>query len=91
MATDEDPKRRNGVAAVKLAEQACALTHNQNPAFLNTLAAAYAEASRYAEAVKTAERARAAAFASGAAELSAKDQELIELFKSGKPYRQRNP
>jgi tetratricopeptide (TPR) repeat protein len=91
MATDEDPKSRNGVTAVKLAEQVCALTQYQKPPFLSTLAAAYAEAGRYVEAVKIAERARAAAFASGATDLSAKDQELIELFKSGKPYRQRNP
>jgi tetratricopeptide (TPR) repeat protein len=87
LATDEDPRQRNGPVAVKLAEQACALTEYRRADCIDTLAAAYAEAGRYADAVKTAERARASAIASGETNLAAKDQKLIELFKSGKPYR----
>ena len=44
---------RNGAEAVRLAEQACRATQNKNPEFLDTLAAAYAEAGRFDDAMKT--------------------------------------
>ena len=55
LATDDDSQWRNGTEAVRLAERACDLTHYQTPAFLGTLAAAYAEAGRFDDAVKTEE------------------------------------
>lgn len=57
LATTRDEKYRNGVEAVKLAEQACRQTDFQNPFALDTLAAAYAAAGRYTDAVKTTEKA----------------------------------
>lgn len=57
LATTRDEKYRNGVEAVKLAEQACKQTEFQNPFALDTLAAAYAAAGRYTDAVKTTEKA----------------------------------
>jgi TPR repeat protein len=42
---------RNGPEAVRLAEEACALTAYENPNLLDTLAAAYAEQGQYERAV----------------------------------------
>jgi tetratricopeptide (TPR) repeat protein len=88
LATRADAAQENGRVAVKLAEQACAWTQYQKPIQVGTLAAAYAQAGRYEEAVKTAERVRALAVATGQADLTAKAQELIDLFRSGRPYRE---
>jgi hypothetical protein len=73
--------------AVKVAEQACALTEYRNPVYVQTLAAAYAEAGKFDEAIKTAEWARASAVASGQARLVEKSLQMTDLFKSGHPYR----
>jgi Flp pilus assembly protein TadD len=40
-----------------LAEKACKATNNTDPEFLDTLAAAYAEAGRFDDAVRTAQQA----------------------------------
>jgi protein O-mannosyl-transferase len=53
LATSPDPSVRNGTEAVRLAQRACELTHNSNPALLDTLAAAYAEAGQFDEAIAT--------------------------------------
>lgn len=58
-ATDLDPGIRNGVKAVRLGETLVNHTRRSEPQFLNTLAAAYAEAGNYPLAVKTAEEALA--------------------------------
>ena len=50
-ATSESAEIRNGTNAVLLAEEAVAATHRKNPGFLDTLAAAYAEAQQFAKAV----------------------------------------
>jgi tetratricopeptide (TPR) repeat protein len=47
--------------AIELAERAVALTHNTDPAVLDTLAAAYANAGRFSKAAETATRAVALA------------------------------
>ena len=57
LATSQDALRRNGVRAIALAQQANQLTGGADPAVLDTLAAAYAEAGRYPEAVETLSRA----------------------------------
>jgi len=51
--------------AVRLAERACELTHYDEPLFIGTLAAAYAEAGRFSEAVTTAEKAEQLATSAG--------------------------
>ena len=85
-ATHPDPKYRNGAAAVDLAESACRLTERQEPLFLGTLAAAYAEAGRFDDAIKTAEQAQALAAAFGREELAARNRQLLELYRAGKPF-----
>jgi len=52
LATCGDPELRNGPRAVALAERAVALTGRKDSGILDTLAAAYAEASQFASAIR---------------------------------------
>lgn len=52
LATSTDSTLRDGPAAVKLAEQAVALTSRTNNEYLDTLAAAYAETGQFTNAVR---------------------------------------
>jgi tetratricopeptide (TPR) repeat protein len=88
LATDSDPELRNGAEAVQLAEQLCQQTDYRIPAFLSTLAAAYAEAGRFAEAVATAEKARTLALDAGDTDLADKNASRLELYRAGRPYRE---
>ena len=88
LATHPDPQIRNGKEAVELAERACRLTKNEQPSYLGTLAAAYAEAGLFSDAIATAEKARAVALAHGQNEIAAKNEQLLELYKSGRAYHQ---
>ena len=89
LATSPDDQLRNGAEAVRLAEHACELTHYDRPAFIGTLAAAYAEAGRFPEAVTASEKAHNLALALGRQELALKNQELLQLFKNHQPYREK--
>jgi serine/threonine protein kinase/tetratricopeptide (TPR) repeat protein len=53
LATSAAPEIRNGTNAVLLAEEAVAKTSRTNASFLDTLAAAYAEAHQFGKAVNT--------------------------------------
>lgn len=86
LATASDPNLRNGAEAVTTAEQACALTQNQVPKFIGTLAAAYAETGRFAEAIATAERARDLARAMGQEEIAQRNEQLLLLYRSDRAY-----
>jgi tetratricopeptide (TPR) repeat protein len=77
---------RNGAEAVTWAEKACALSENQTPKFVGTLAAAYAEAGRFNEAVTTAGRAIEVARASGQMELVQRNEQLLGLYRNGQAY-----
>ena len=88
LATASDPGLRNGKEAVLLAERACQLTQNKEAPLVDTLAAAYAEAGRFDEAVATAQKARVLALAQGQKEIAAKNEQLLELYKSGRAYHQ---
>ena len=57
LATNPAASVRNGSEAVELAERAVKASGGKDPAVLDTLAAAYAEAGRFPEAVETARRA----------------------------------
>jgi tetratricopeptide (TPR) repeat protein len=72
---------RNGRRAVELATFACEFGKFQNPAAIDTLAAAYAEVGDFDSAIKWEEK---------AIELGAGDQEFkdrLALYKQKKPYR----
>ena len=59
-----------------------------NPSWLDTLAAAYAEAGRFAEAVQTAERALRLAVAKGDRSLAAAMETHLQLYRKQEPYHQ---
>jgi len=86
LATSSDDTLRNGAEAVQLAERACELTQHTQPWFVGTLAAAYAEAGRFPDAAVTAEKAEQLATAAGAQKLAERDRQLLELYRTGKPY-----
>jgi tetratricopeptide (TPR) repeat protein len=91
LAASPDDALRNGAEAVRLAERACELTHYGQPLFIGTLAAAYAECGRFPEAVTTAEKAEQLATASGLTAVAAKNRQLLELYRAGKPYHEPAP
>jgi Flp pilus assembly protein TadD len=86
LATDPDQQNRNGGEAVRLAQQACALTDNQNPIYLGTLAAAYAEAGRYDEAEAANEKALALAAAAGKNNDADEFRKRQELYRLHQPF-----
>jgi hypothetical protein len=53
---------------------------------VGSLAAAYAEAGRFAEAVATAQKACSLATAAGDEPLAQKNQQLLEQYRSSRPY-----
>jgi len=86
LATSNRPELRDGAEAVRLAERACQLTDYREPAFIGTLAAAYAEAGRLTDAVKTAEKACQQAEAAGNQDLAETNRRLLEIYRAGKPW-----
>jgi hypothetical protein len=59
LATDLDPKLRDGQRAMDFAEKAFATIGRKDPKILETLAAAYAELSQFTNAVRCQEEALA--------------------------------
>ncbi len=88
LATDSDPQIRNGGEAVKLAERLCQLSQFRQAQYVGTLAAAYAEGGRFAEAVEAAQEAEKLAREANHTQLAARNRELLELYRAGKPYRE---
>lgn len=80
-----DESVRDGAEALAISERLCATTHRQQPVFLRTLAAAYAELGRFDEAVLVANEAlRLAANDPALAEQISKQ---LVLYRAGKPSR----
>ncbi len=86
LATNPDEKARDGKRAVELAE-AAVRARGRTPDDLDTLAAAYAEASRFEEAVATIEEALRTAGPHADAALIAEWSARRELYHSRRPYR----
>jgi protein O-mannosyl-transferase len=87
LATCPDDSVRNGSEAVRDAEQACNLTGFKQTGMIGTLAAAYAEAGRFPEAITTAETAIKLATDAGDSQFATENQQLLQLYRAGKPYR----
>jgi hypothetical protein len=87
-ATCSDASLRNGTEAVALARRACDLTQERRTVYMGTLAAAYAEVGNFPEAISSAERAIRCAKLRGEEELATRNGELLEIYRSGKPYRE---
>jgi len=87
-ATDPRAEFRNGGEAVAMAGRACELTARRQPAMLLTLAAACAEAGRWSEALASARESQETANAKGNKDLAEKAARLLDIFATGKPYRE---
>ena len=81
-ATCPDARYRDGSRAIKYATKACQMDEWKTPTYLGTLAAAYAELGEFDKAVEWQTKAR-----DMDPEPTAQ-QELLDLFKAEKPYRQ---
>ena len=88
LATCQPAQDRDGARAVRFAERACEMTQYRQTIMVGTLAAAYAEAGRFAEAVTTAETASTLAAKTGDQTLLARNRQLLELYREGRPYRE---
>ena len=84
LATCSEASLRNGNKAVELATQANDLTGGENPIFLHTLAAAFAEAGRFSEAVETAQRAFHLAETQSKTRLAGQLQSELKLYQAGR-------
>jgi tetratricopeptide (TPR) repeat protein len=103
LATAPGPELRNGAVAVKLAARACELTRGAQPAYLGTLAAAYAETGRFDDAVKMAQKAHDTASAEAEAAqksnqlpaarllqaLAARNLQLLATYKNHHPFHEK--
>jgi tetratricopeptide (TPR) repeat protein len=87
LATDPDASFRNAAEALDLAKRAAELSDNRDPAILDTLAAALAEAGRFTEAVETAQHALQLAVDQRNTSLPGKISARIKLYQSGSPFR----
>jgi tetratricopeptide (TPR) repeat protein len=86
LATDPDSTVRNGRTAVTCAEKAVAATGRTNTMYLDTLAAAYAEAGDFATAVSVQKE----AIARLRTEVEKQDSaSRLRLYESGDPYHER--
>ncbi len=86
LAACPDAGVRDGARAVQLAGRACELTGFQQPLFLGTLAAAYAEAGQFDDAIAAAQKAIDLAAASDQADLVARNTELQKLYRARQPF-----
>ena len=88
LATNPNASIRNGAEAVELAQRAVQLSDNREPAILNTLAAAYAEAGRFSEALETARKAANLAARQNNRPLAESIKAKIPLYDAGTPFRE---
>jgi len=91
-ATSTDPAARNGAEAVRLAKQACESVDYKQPeqlVLINTLACAYAQNDEFRLAVQSETEFANRLQAAGAnVEAIRAAQARIQLFESGRPYRE---
>jgi tetratricopeptide (TPR) repeat protein len=88
LAVSPDAALRNGAEAVELARRAAGLSKENDPAILDTLAAALAEQGNYAEAVATARRALDLATRQNSAALAGELREAIATYEAQAPWRE---
>jgi tetratricopeptide (TPR) repeat protein len=94
LATHPDRNFRHGVLALLLAKEVCqasrAARHGRvAPQFLDTLAAAYAEAGRWEDAVKTGLKAQDRARSVNDDELARRIEDRIRLYRLKQPFREK--
>jgi Tfp pilus assembly protein PilF/peroxiredoxin len=79
---------RDGQRAVALAESLCQSPAGRTAGNLDTLAAAYAAASRFSAAVQTAEEASRLANLAGDRDKARRIEARLELYRQGRPFRE---
>jgi Flp pilus assembly protein TadD len=84
LAANPRPELRNGKEAVQFAGKAVELTGQQQPVFIGTLAAAYAEDGQFTKAVEMAKKARAIALLTCQPEVAVANEQLLKLYSAGK-------
>jgi Flp pilus assembly protein TadD len=87
LATAPDASIRDGIKAVEFAQQAMELSGGNDPKFLRTLAAAYAESGRFSEAITTARQAMMTATMQGKAGLAHVLSGDVGLYRAHVPLR----
>jgi len=87
LATGTTDSLRDGKRAVELADQACKLTGYKNGAYLDTLAAAFAEKGDFTEALKWQEKAVETVGDEPAA-VQDEIKKRVDLYREKKPYRE---
>lgn len=87
LATCPDAEIRNGELAVEHGRKACELSDWAFPEYVDTLAAAYAEAGDFEEAVRWQKK----AVDEGAPHYQQQFAERLALYESGEPYREDAP
>jgi hypothetical protein len=85
LATNPNPRGRSAALAVLEAEQVVEAAGTDDPAFLDILAAAYAEAGRFPDAIAAAERARTVA---GQTTLARRIEQRLELYRRQQAFRE---
>jgi len=86
LATHPNSQIRDASEAVRLAEQARAMTRDGDPSVLDTLAAAYASAGQYCKAVETAQKALAVATRLRADKLATQIEARLHLYEKDTAY-----
>jgi hypothetical protein len=87
LATYPEPDVRDGAEAVRLAERACTLTNRRVPAFLATLAAAYAETGDFSRGVAIGEEALKTSQALGDTESVKLTENILAALRADLPFR----
>jgi tetratricopeptide (TPR) repeat protein len=88
-ATIGDASARDANKAIVYARRACELSAYNDADNLDTLAVAYAAAGKFNDAIMTAEKALNVAKAAGQQNTAREIQNRLELYKVGKPYREK--
>jgi tetratricopeptide (TPR) repeat protein len=87
LATAPDGKLRNGAEAVALAQKACQLTGNQDPATMMTWAAALAETGEFEKAADAARQGLGIATEHSNTVLANQLREQLKCYESKRPFR----
>ncbi len=87
LATSPDVSLRDGTQAVAMAERAARLAGGEQPAILDTLAAAYAEAGRFSEAVQIATQLLELAHKQNNRRMVDTLEAKLALYRAGTPFR----
>ena len=88
LATSKHSQLRDGAKAVEFARKASAIAEDDNPIFLDTLSAAYAEIGDFDKALDTAQRAQQMASEHGITNVDAETTAHIELYRKQQPVRE---